>query len=227
MGTKQTKTKSVDVTIKKSEENSSEQDSIIAPAQEVKNEQIEAYNILAKRISDFGNINVESLVFEDKWEEYFKEYEQIIIAINTFHSDYDTDNSVIADFITNVNYAYDNGVLAHNKWQTRQLKIIQDKLDKQQITNLSVFSIFMTLLTFLLANISKVVTGNAKPKTIILTNLILLCVSSTVFLFIGVFLGFVGKNDSKLVRVLKYIVLFALPFVFAAATLAVLFCYED
>ena len=97
---------------------------------------------------------------------------------------------------------------------------MEERTEKQQLINFAVFSLFMTLLTFLLSNIVVLTKIDFTTKTIVVINLVLLLVATVVFLFIGVFFGLIRKKSTA-GFVLKYIVMSILPFLVATALILV------
>ena len=158
----------------------------------------------------------------DRVEECFALYNRIIKSINSISSLNNYEETVISSKTSSLTEEANSHYLAflrkYNQWSLKEIKNMNDLMKKNQILQFSISSIVMTILTFLLANIS-VISSSAQLslRLIVITNLVLLLVSFVLFAFIGVFLGFVEKSgDSKCWRRTKRIVLLIIPLLILA-----------
>lgn len=160
---------------------------------------------------------------QDKVEECFSLYNKIIKSIDSINSLKEYEATVISSKISSLTEEANSHYLAflrkYNQWSLKEMKGMNDLMKRNQILQFSISSIVMTILTFLLANISVISTSEKLSlRLIVVTNLILLLVSFVLFAFIGVFLGFIEKNsDSKCWRRIKRVLLLAIPLILLAA----------
>ena len=180
---------------------------------------------LEQKVRIFGNTKIDSFSDYVDWKNLFDQFENVFTEIdNHAHSTKEADYQNIKDRIESLTsellYYNDGFTRRYNSWTADRGKKLEERADKQQILNFAVFSLFMTLLTFLLSNIVIITKTDFSTKSIIVINLILLLVASVVFLFIGLFFGLV-RNKSKKGYVFKHIILCALPFIIAAALVIV------
>ena len=160
---------------------------------------------------------------QDKVEECFTLYNKIVKNINLVSSLKDYEETVISSKVSSLTEEANSHYLAflrkYNQWSLKEMKNMNDLMKRNQVLQFSISSIVMTILTFLLANISVISnSGQLSLRLIVITNLILLLVSFVLFAFIGVFLGFIEKNsDSKCWRRVKRIVLLTIPLIILIA----------
>lgn len=173
-------------------------------------------------ISAFKLLSAE-LDSQDKVEECFSLYNKIIKNIDSINSLKEYEETVISSKISSLTEEANSHYLAflrkYNQWSLKEMKGMNDLMKRNQILQFSISSIVMTILTFLLANISVIsASGQLSLRLIVITNLILLLVSFVLFAFIGVFLGFIEKNsDSKYWRRIKRALLLAIPLILLIA----------
>ena len=169
---------------------------------------------------------------QDKVEECFALYNDIVKRINTIGSLKDYEETVVSSKVSSLTEEANSHYLAflrkYNQWSLKEMKNMNDLVKKNQVLQFSVSSIVMTILTFLLANISVIsASGQLSLRLIVITNLILLLVSFVLFGFIGVFLGFIEKSgDSKRWRRVKRIALLAIPLIILAAIIVLAIIME-
>lgn len=192
--------------------------------------------ILKMRSEDFLKIDC-----YEKWIDAFDEYESIEKEIFAFSNDERFPEGVRETKAETLYYAlrqyYDNFYRHFMKWGLKHFKVaedearkasviageIEDKAEKAQALNLTVFSIFITVITFLLSNVFVIGNDpNLDLKKVVIINLTLLFVSSLLFLFVGFFLGlagFSGKNKKGWFLLIS-------PFLALAALFFVGFCWR-
>lgn len=180
---------------------------------------------ITKSVESFGDID--SYLFNDyeEWENLFNKYQEITKSIDDYADsideyEYASVKDRIETLFSELNYYNDKHLLKYNSWTVKKGKGLEERSDKQQLLNFAVFSLFMTLLTFLLSNIVVITKTDFSVKTIVVINLVLLLTASVVFLFIGLFFGLVKKR-SKAGYVAKCIILSFLPFLIATALILV------
>lgn len=160
---------------------------------------------------------------QDRVEECFSLYNRIIKNINLISNLNEYEATVISSKVSSLTEEANSHYLAflrkYNQWSLKEMKNMNDLMKRNQILQFSVSSIVMTILTFLLANISVISSSEQLSlRLIVIVNLILLLVSFVLFAFIGVFLGFVDKNsDSKHWRRIKRIMLLIIPLLLSIA----------
>lgn len=188
-----------------------------------KSEQI--YQAILSAIDEFDNNEFERISDYDQWQDLFSQYESISNQIFAFRNDESVDEAYrknkSEELYGELSAIYDDFYLSFTKWNIVHVKTIEDRVEKTQVMNFTVFSIFMTLLTFLLSNIVVAIQTSFDLKKMVITNLTLLLITSILFVFIGTFMGFVGRGNSKKVKVLKTIALFAMPVIVCAALVLV------
>lgn len=193
-----------------------------ASARSLEDERLEE---IAQKIFSFSRANVNSYIDYSEWKNIFDEYQDIYEAIDDYVDSipeyaYSSVKDRIESFVSELNFYNDGYMRKYNSWTVMKGKSVEERSEKQQILNFAVFSLFMTLLTFLFSNIVIITKTDFSVKSIIVINLILLLVASVVFLFIGVFFGLVKKR-STLGYVFKYIVLSLMPIIIATALIIV------
>ena len=177
------------------------------------------------KIRSFSRANIESYTDYSDWKNLFDEYQGIYEAIDDYVDSipeyaYSNIKDRIESFVSELNYYNDGYMRKYNSWTAMKGKSIEERSEKQQILNFAVFSLFMTLLTFLLSNIVIITKTDFTVKTIVVINLILLLVASVVFLFIGLFFGLVKKRSTA-GYVFKHIILSMMPILIAAALILI------
>ena len=177
------------------------------------------------KIRSFSRANIESYTDYSDWKNLFDEYQGIYEAIDDYVDSipeyaYSNVKDRIESFVSELNYYNDGYMRKYNSWTAMKGKSIEERSEKQQILNFAVFSLFMTLLTFLLSNIVIITKTDFSVKTIVVINLVLLLVASIVFLFIGLFFGLIKKR-STVGYVFKHIVLSIMPIIIAAALIII------
>lgn len=180
---------------------------------------------IEEAVHSFGEIRLDSLQDYLDWKKLFEQYEEIYRMIDKYvdeitEPEYFAIKEKIESFISELNFCNDKFMRNYNSWTAAKGKLIEDRTDKQQLLNFAIFSLFMTLLTFLLSNIVVLTKTDFSVKTIVVVNLILLLVASVVFLFIGLFFGFV-KKSSTAGYVIKSVILSLLPILIIAALVLV------
>ncbi len=188
----------------------------------------EKLSALMSKIDDYCSMRTDSFSGYSDWMIVFDEYDQILNSLDKYsrsiqQDDYSNAKSRIETKIGELDFYHTQFIAKYTSWSLRKGQEIEEKTNKHQILNFTVFSLFMTLLTFLLSNVIAVNKQDTLSlKRLILINLILLLVASVVFLFIGLFFGLV-KKKSQFWFVVKNIILCLVPFAIAAAMLIVYF----
>ena len=172
------------------------------------------YQSILEMIGEFGNNDFGNIDDYEQWQSILAQYEKISNAIHAIADD-ETINKDLREYISQDLYGelsavYDDFYLSFTKWNIVHVKNIEEKIEKTQVMNFTVFSIFMTILTFLLANITVGSRTDFDLKKMVITNLTLLLIAAVLFAFIGVFMGFLGKGNK---RGFKLFIIFALPVV--------------
>ena len=177
------------------------------------------------KIRSFSRANVESYTDYSDWKNLFDEYQEIFRSIDDYVDSipeyaYSNVKDKIESFVSELNFYNDGYMRKYNSWTAMKGKSVEERSEKQQILNFAVFSLFMTLLTFLLSNIVVITKTDFTVKTIVVINLVLLLVASVIFLFIGLFFGLVKKR-STIGYVFKNIILSLIPIFIATALIII------
>ncbi len=181
---------------------------------------------LSREIKNFEDTDISKFQEYSQWDSLFSRYEELHGKIEEYvdsltDHEYVSLQDKIEGLMENLDYCYDGFFFKYNSWVSRRIRNMEERAEKQQLTSFTVFSLFMTLLTFLLSNIVVLTKTDFTTQTVIVTNLILLLVASVVFLFIGVFFGLI-KKTSQAGLIAKYIILSLLPVVIGAALIVVM-----
>lgn len=185
----------------------------------------EKYQVILNNIDSFNDNDFEHIDDYARWQSLFSQYEEISNQIIAFSADEKIPEAIrkvkAGELYGELSAIYDDFYLSFTKWNIVHVKTMEDKMEKTQVMNFTVFSIFMTILTFLLSNIVVASRTDFDLKKMVITNLTLLLVASVLFLFIGTFLGFVGKGNGRFVKFLKTFLLFVMPVIIATALVLV------
>lgn len=182
---------------------------------------------LEQQVHSYGSIKIESFGDYSEWMELFDRFEEIFGNIDDFthtisESEYVNVKDRFEAMTSELMFYNDKFIRSYNSWTAAKGRSLEERAEKHQVLNFTVFSLFMTLLTFLLSNIVVITKTDFSLKTIVIVNLILLLVTSITFLFIGLFFGLV-KMRSKRGYVIKIIILCLMPFLVATTLLLVSF----
>lgn len=175
-------------------------------------------------IRSFCEIKTDTLNDYADWISMFDKHSIFFEQLESFRSGLSVDEyNSIKDKLLSLNYElmlyYDSLTRKYNLWTAKKGDNLEERADKQQLLNFTVFSLFMTLLTFLLSNIA-VTKTDFSTKTIVVVNLTLMLLASIVFLFIGIFFGLI-RWKSRRGYICKTIILSLLPLLVGAALVLV------
>lgn len=177
---------------------------------------------LAIKVEEFVETNAKNFNSIDEWNILFEEYQSLTDEVKTLSEKSKQDQDTLDGcerLLTRISVSYEIHLRIFNIWQIKNFKSLDNKIDRQQVSTFAVFSIFITLLTFILTNVT--LSQNFEFKNYLLVNLLLIFIATILFSFLGVFLGVVGKTGSKQMITFKYILLLILPLL---ALSALIFC---
>lgn len=162
-----------------------------------KNDEIHFREILLS--FEYCNSLVEELFEEELNVEQYEEIEYFISVVDYFYE------RVMVDILLTVN----------DKHIT-----ITDTINKQQGIQFATFSIFLTILSSVLANVI-IISKGLDLKTIILCNLSILLFATVLFNFIIYFYKIPDNNENIIVKILKRIAIILLPILIMIAIIVI------
>ncbi len=197
-------------------------------------EKEEAFIELIEMINNFKSMSLEKIESYDRCEKIFGLYELIEKKISNLSSLKEKYSSEIIEntkdkLSSDLNDGYSSFLRRYNHWSLIEIINVNDIMKKNQILQFTISSVVMTILTFLLGNISIIASsGEIRLKMIILVNLSILTVAFFLFSFIGVFLGFIdSNNDCKAWRIFKRFFLILLPLVIIVSIILISIFMEE
>lgn len=178
------------------------------------------FDALTHEIEDFSQYKFGKIDDYSQWEKIFSLYDGISKKIHDYGERTDISEQQLQDNLQelygNLSAVYDDLFLYYTKWNFSYTKAIDERVAKSQGMNFTIFSIFMTLLTFLLTNIVVGSQTEFDIKKLVIANLTILLIVSILFLFIGFFLGLVGIGNKIWLKIIKMIILFLMPVLIGA-----------
>lgn len=190
----------------------------------------EMYYELMSEIVKLEPDNYSGIDSFDKWIALFDQHEAINEKISNLIDDDRFPEEARQKRSQMLSYALQHSYDGLNKhfwnWGLKHFKVIEEevakahemarvteeKAEKAQASNITIFSVLITLITFLLSNVVTISkASDLDIEKLISINLTLLFVTSLLFVFLGFFLGYVGKGDNKGLRIFKHIILWLVP----------------
>lgn len=120
-----------------------------------------------------------------------------------------------------VNFLYERAALEISHFILKKTTIINEKSNKLQSVQFATFSIFLTMLSFVMANVI-LISKEINVEKLVLGNLSILLFASVLFAFIGIFLNLPYSSDKTHIKVIKYSILIGFPILIM--TLIIYFC---
>lgn len=185
--------------------------------QNYRNDLKSQYNIITDFLADdyINNIDTEAtdilLVFEYTYSLFDEIFENELS---------DDQIEEIRDCLDLIDYFYEKVMMAVSISINEKHSEISERINRQQGVQFTTFSIFLTILSFVLSNvilISKV----PDTKTIILCNMSILLFSTILFNFIANFLGVPNIKEKFAILIIKRIVLLLIPILLLIAIVIV------
>ena len=109
-----------------------------------------------------------------------------------------------------INYLYERAALEISQHILEKTIDVSEKTNKMQSVQFTTFSIFLTILSFVLSNVILIAKELTKD-VIIFCNLSILLFASVLFAFIGVFFNLPYSSETKAVKIIKYVILIGFP----------------
>lgn len=185
--------------------------------QNYRNDLKSQYNIITDFLANdyINNIDTEAtdilLVFEYTYSLFDEIFENELS---------DDQIEEIRDCLDLIDYFYEKVMMAVSISINEKHSEISERINRQQGVQFTTFSIFLTILSFVLSNvilISKV----PDTKTIILCNMSILLFSTILFNFIANFLGVPNIKEKFAILIIKRIVLLLIPILLLIAIVIV------
>lgn len=127
---------------------------------------------LDKMSNNADNVNFDAISFHKLYAEICEIVEHLEDIDNDFSNE---ENDEIEYLFDRTNYIYEKSIVYLSINTINNYEKLNEKIDKQQGVQFATFSIFLTILAFVLTNTKVLSIAEICTKTVLLVNLILTC----------------------------------------------------